>query len=272
MRHITSLPIRTAYASVAGIFDWGSGMKTTLRATLLAFPFAVLAVSPWAGAAPMKPEATGDQADNLSSAAPDQSELFHSHSVSSDGKVAIGGNTIEYRSVAGTLIVHPKDWDDSAWREKAAKAGDKKDDKDEGKEAEASMFYVAYFKKGAPSADRPITFLFNGGPGSSTVWLHMGAFGPRRVLTPGDTHMAAAPYRLVDNAYSLLDVSDLVFIDAPGTGFSRIAGKDKEKAFYGVDPDANAFAQFILVFLSVVGFISLGFMYKRRNAGISLEE
>ncbi|MDB5740495.1 MAG: peptidase serine carboxypeptidase [Alphaproteobacteria bacterium] len=229
-------------------------MRTKRCSVPLAFFLAVAALAPLS-AAPMKSEPAGDQADNLSSAAPDQSELFHSHSASSDGKVTVGGNAIDYRAVAGTLIVHPKDWNDSAWREKAAKADDKdkKDDKDEGKEAEASMFYVAYFKKGAPSADRPITFLFNGGPGSSTVWLHMGAFGPRRVLTPGDTHMAAAPYRLVDNAYSLLDVSDLVFIDAPGTGFSRIAGKDKEKAFYGVDPDANAFSQFILGFLSKYG-------------------
>jgi carboxypeptidase C (cathepsin A) len=81
----------------------------------------------------------------------------------------------------------------------------------------------------------------------------MGAFGPRRVRTSDDTHTPAAPYALLDNAYSLLDVSDLVFVDAPGTGFSRIAGRDKEKAFYGVDPDAYAFSQFIMGFLSEYG-------------------
>src|SRR5665213_1384460 len=110
--------------------------------------------------------------------------------------------------------------------------------------------------KNAPdktAAPRPITFLFNGGPGSSTVWLHMGAFGPRRVATRDDSHTPAAPYQVVDNAYSLMDVSDLVFIDAPGTGFSRIAGKDKEKSFYGVDPDAYAFSEFIMAFLSKYG-------------------
>lgn len=112
------------------------------------------------------------------------------------------------------------------------------------------MFYVAYFKKGAPAADRPITFLYNGGPGSSTVWLHMGAMGPRRVVTADDSHTPAAPYSLVNNQYSLLDTSDLVFIDAPGTGFSRIAGKDKEKAFFGIDADGHAFAEFIKAFLS----------------------
>ena len=98
-----------------------------------------------------------------------------------------------------------------------------------------------------------LTFLFNGGPGSSSVWLHMGAFGPKRVVTADDTHTAAAPYSVVNNEYSLLDVSDLVFVDAPGTGFSRLSGKDKEKAFYGVDQDAFAFSDFIVQFLSKYG-------------------
>ena len=112
------------------------------------------------------------------------------------------------------------------------------------------MFYVAYFKKDVPAESRPVTFIYNGGPGSSTMWLHMGAFGPRRIVTADDQHTSPAPYELVDNAYSLLDVSDLVFIDAPGTGFGRLFGKDKEKAFWGVDPDGHAFARFIARFLS----------------------
>jgi carboxypeptidase C (cathepsin A) len=112
------------------------------------------------------------------------------------------------------------------------------------------MFYVAYFKKDAKAEDRPITFLFNGGPGSSSVWLHMGSLGPKHVVTDGDQHLPAAPYRMVDNAYSLLDTSDLVFIDMPGTGFGRLAGKDPEKAFWGVDEDANAFARFIARFIT----------------------
>jgi carboxypeptidase C (cathepsin A) len=142
------------------------------------------------------------------------------------------------------LVVHLPDWDDVPQNaNKEDKLGP----------AEASMFYVAYFKSGAPSGQRPVTFLFNGGPGSSTVWLHMGAFGPKRVITADDTHTPAAPYALVNNEYSLLDASDLVFIDAPGTGFSRVAGKDKEKAFYGVDTDAQAFADFIGQFLSLYG-------------------
>jgi carboxypeptidase C (cathepsin A) len=78
----------------------------------------------------------------------------------------------------------------------------------------------------------------------------MGAFGPKRVVTADDTHSSAAPYRVIDNEYSLIDVSDLVFVDAPGTGFGHLRGTDKEKAFYGVDQDAHAFANFIVEFLS----------------------
>ncbi len=112
------------------------------------------------------------------------------------------------------------------------------------------MSYFAYFKGDSEDPRRPITFLYNGGPGSSTVWLHMGAFGPRRVVATNDIHGPAAPYRVVDNEYSLLDASDLVFIDAPGTGFGHLRGKDKDKSFFGVDQDAHAFANFIVEFLS----------------------
>lgn len=173
--------------------------------------------------------------------------LFQPTEVRSTGSVSVGGRKIAYHAVAGTLVVHPKDWSDTDAIEVASQKSDKKDD-DEPK-AEASMFYAAYFRDGVPTSGRPVTFLFNGGPGSSTVWLHMGAFGPVRVLALDEQH-TSAPYNVVNNDQSLLDASDLVFIDAPGTGFSRIAGKDKEKAFYGVDQDIDAFAQFITQFLS----------------------
>lgn len=176
--------------------------------------------------------------------APIKSAHFQTEEVRSSGSVRTGLLSMPYDTVAGTLIVHPKGWDDSA-----SSGKDKADNPD----AEASMFFVAYFRKGANAHTRPITFLFNGGPGSSTVWLHMGAFGPKRVVTSDDSHTPAAPYRLVDNTSSLLDASDLVFVDAPGTGFSRVAGKDKEKAFWGVDEDAYAFTQFIKQFLSKYG-------------------
>jgi carboxypeptidase C (cathepsin A) len=183
---------------------------------------------------------------------PDRAALFQPTSSLSDGSVTVEGRGIDYRAVAGTIVVHPKGWDDAAWREKDD--GDKSNEGDDkNPKAEASMFYVAYFKKGVSSEHRPITFLYNGGPGSSTVWLHMGAFGPRRVVTQDHTHTPAAPYALVNNDYSLLDASDLVFVDAPATGFSRIAGKDKEKAFFGVDQDAYAFSRFVQGFLSQYG-------------------
>ncbi len=179
------------------------------------------------------------------SAAAPREEHFQVEQRKTESSVTVGGRKIDYEAIAGTLVVHPKDWDD-------VPQNAEKDDKGVRKSVpEASMFYVAYFsKEGRNDPSRPITFLFNGGPGSSSVWLHMGAFGPRRVLTADDSHTPAAPYRIVNNEYSLLDASDLVFIDAPGTGFSRIAGKDKEKAFYGIDADAQAFADFIARFLS----------------------
>jgi carboxypeptidase C (cathepsin A) len=167
----------------------------------------------------------------------------------SDGSVTVGGTKIEYCAVAGTLLVHPQDWDDAAPASDTTAKGDT-DDSPKNQPTQASMFYVAYLKRDAQPAARPLTFLFNGGPGSASVWLHMGAFGPRRVDTADATHSAPAPYRLVNNDQSLLDASDLVFIDAPATGFSRVSGPEKDKAFYGIDEDAHAFAAFITQFLT----------------------
>jgi carboxypeptidase C (cathepsin A) len=187
---------------------------------------------------------------------PAKVESFKPEEQTSEGSVTVDGSRIDYQAVAGTLVVHPKGWDD------AARTGDSSNEDQQNRNrpdgapgnqnptAEASMFYVGYFRKGAASEARPVTFLFNGGPGSSTMWLHMGAFGPKRVVTADDTHSPPAPYAIVNNDQSLLDASDLVFVDAPGTGFSRISGRDKEKAFYGVDADAYAFAEFITGFLS----------------------
>jgi carboxypeptidase C (cathepsin A) len=178
-------------------------------------------------------------------------EHFQPEEKQSEGSVTIGGKRIDYQALAGTEVVHPKGWDDAAEIAKAPPEHGADDDK--APPAEAAMFFVAYVKKAAKPEARPITFLFNGGPGSSSVWLHMGAFGPRRVVTLDNEHTAAAPYQAVNNAFSLLDASDLVFVDAPGTGFGRIAGKDKEKAFFGVDQDAHAFAEFITGFLTRYG-------------------
>ncbi len=158
-------------------------------------------------------------------------EKLEAKQVESEGSVTVGNKRIDYKAVAGTLILEDKKGSGTA-----------------------SVFYAAYFKKGAEAVRRPVTFLYNGGPGSATVWLHMGAFGPKRVVTADDQHTAPAPYGLVNNEYSLLDVSDVVFIDAPGAGFSVFADKEKgPKEYFGVDLDADAFAQFISKFLSKYG-------------------
>jgi carboxypeptidase C (cathepsin A) len=171
------------------------------------------------------------------------------------GTIDIGGQHIAYSAIAGTITVGATDTDDAQLGlDGKPEPGSQlalsvpKDAKDT--PPVARMFYVAYFKKDAKPEDRPVTFFYNGGPGSSTVWLHMGSLGPKHVETSGDEHLPAAPYKLVDNANSLLDVSDLVFIDMPGTGFGRLIGKDPEKAFWGVDEDAGAFARFISRFIT----------------------
>ena len=149
-----------------------------------------------------------------------------------NGMVTVEGTRIDYQAVAGTLVLK-----------------NKKD------EPTCSMFYVAYFKSNESNpAKRPVTFIYNGGPGSASVWLHLGAWGPKRV-NAADTAQNVAPYSLVNNDYSLLDASDLVFIDAPGTGYSQLIDKDKggagdPKDFYGIDQDGNAFASFIAQFLT----------------------
>jgi carboxypeptidase C (cathepsin A) len=168
-----------------------------------------------------------------------------------EGTVDVEGKTIAYTAIAGTLTVGATDEQDAMiGSDGKPLPGQATPPKDPAQDLPtAQMFYVAYFKQGTDPNTRPITFLYNGGPGSSTMWLHMGAFGPKRVSSPLDTHLPPAPYRLENNQYSLLDASDLVFIDMPGTGFGRLYGKDKEKAFWGVDQDANAFARFIARFL-----------------------
>ena len=174
------------------------------------------------------------------------------------GSVDVGGQHIAYTAIAGTITVGSTDEQDAQLgADGKPQPGSQlalnapKDAKDA--TPVARMFYVAYFKKDAKAEERPITFFYNGGPGSSTVWLHMGSLGPKHVVTAGDTHLPAAPYTMVDNPNCLLDVSDLVFVDAPGTGFGQLMGKDPEKAFWGVDGDANAFARFIARFISKYG-------------------
>ncbi len=142
--------------------------------------------------------------------------------------LVLNGQTIRYTATAGNLLI-----------------------RDAENKPNGSMFYVAYTANDGAAKTRPITFLYNGGPGSSTVWLHMGSFGPMRVETASPQATPPAPYRLVPNQYSLLDKSDLVFIDAMGTGFSKPIGKGELKDFLGVDQDVHAFNLFIARYLTV---------------------
>ena len=148
------------------------------------------------------------------------------------GSVTVGGSSIAYTANAGTLVLR----------------------NDKG-EPTATMSYVAYLANGKEAANRPIMFIYNGGPGSSTIWLHMASFGPKRVLLGDGEHSAPPSYKLVNNEYSLMDATDLVFVDAVGTGFGRVldkdaGGKGDTKDFYGVDQDGKAFTQFIERFLT----------------------
>jgi carboxypeptidase C (cathepsin A) len=144
----------------------------------------------------------------------------------------VGGRTIHYTATVGNLLLN-------------------KEDHDQLEKPYHSIFYVAYTEDGADSKTRPVTFLYNGGPGSATIWLEMGSVGPMRVLTnsPEPTH--DAPFQVVPNEYSLLDKSDLIFIDAPGTGYSRPVGKGSVKDVAGVDEDLHAFTKFIIRYIDV---------------------
>lgn len=117
----------------------------------------------------------------------------------------------------------------------------------------ARVFYTADTLDGTPASSRPVTFLYNGGPGSSTMWLRMGSVGPVRVIAGNGQPSGPPPYRIVHNPYSLLDKSDLVFIDMPDSGFGRIVGKGTQKMFFGVDQDVAAFGQFIENYITKFG-------------------
>src|SRR5882724_5399747 len=129
-------------------------------------------------------------------------------------QISVNGSVLKYTATTGRLPL---------------KRGDGK--------LEAEMFFVAYTLDGAEAGKRPLTFAFNGGPGSATIWLHMGALGPRHVALKPDGFMPPAPYRVEDNAYTLLDKSDLVLIDAMNTGFSRAANIEMSKKYMGVTGD-----------------------------------
>jgi len=140
----------------------------------------------------------------------------------------VGSAVVPYRAMAATMLLENND----------------------GKPI-GSLYYTAYTRTDTRDpGTRPLAFVYNGGPGAASAWLHMGAFGPRRIVVTDPEPNPPAPYRLADNAGSLIDVADLVFIDPIGTGFSRVVGEGKGTDFWGVDEDARSLAQFVRRYVS----------------------
>jgi carboxypeptidase C (cathepsin A) len=118
---------------------------------------------------------------------------------------------------------------------------------------QASMFYVAYVRTVPAGTTRPLVFFYNGGPGSASVWLHLGSFAPRRIVTSAPSTTVPQPFQLVDNAESLIDVADLVFVDAVGTGYSQAIAPYVNQSFWGVDSDAALMRDFVARYVAVNG-------------------
>jgi carboxypeptidase C (cathepsin A) len=158
---------------------------------------------------------------------------LYPHAVTTVHSVRVDGRTLRYDATAGTILLRDR---------KGAPI--------------ARMFYIAYTERGVRhESRRPITFAYNGGPGFASALVDIGGFGPRRIVwpAPGEVRAYAPPYRLVPNPATLLGASDLVFVDAVGTGYSRIVGVGKPSMFYGVNADGRAFAQFVIRYLTKTG-------------------
>jgi len=164
-----------------------------------------------------------DKPADAAAAAPPKEE-----SSVTDHSIKIGGQTIPYKATAQTILL--------------------KDDKGE---PTALLYSTAYTRSDVKDpSQRSVAFLYNGGPGSSSVWLHMGSVGPRRVVTVNAGITPPAPYKVTDNPECLLDKTDLVFVDPIGTGFSHAVSKAQDKDFWGVDQDVKSLAQFITIYVT----------------------
>jgi carboxypeptidase C (cathepsin A) len=158
--------------------------------------------------------------------------------VTTEHQITLDGKEITYIVTTGTLVL----------KEESEKTGDKAGEA-EGEKPKATVFFVAYTLKDVDdTAHRPITFSFNGGPGSASVWLHLGALGPRRVVMTDEGQLPPPPYRLADNAYSLLDQTDLVFIDPMLTGYSRPVTGEKAKEYLNFKKDIESVGDFIRLY------------------------
>ena len=160
--------------------------------------------------------------------------------VETQHKITLGGVEIPYTVTCGTIVL----------KEEAEKTGEKAGEA-EGEKPKATIFFIAYTRDDVEDRSlRPLTFSFNGGPGSSSVWLHLGVLGPRRVVMGDVDNLLPPPYALEDNAHSLLDVSDLVFIDPVSTGYSRPVPGEKAREFHGVKKDVESVGNFIRLYCS----------------------
>jgi carboxypeptidase C (cathepsin A) len=205
-----------------------------MRLLLAASAIALLAASP---ALAQSTGSSGDKAKSLdalhSEALVEQAKSGYAdapvdeRTVQTRHSAAVNGRTLPYTATAGTLTI----------RDVAGKP-------------KASIFYTAYTADGAASSQRPVMFFYNGGPGSASLWLRMGSFGPMRLQTGSPESMRPAPFNFGANPDTLLGSTDMVFIDAPGTGYSRPLGDAKGSDFYGVDQDADAFAKAIIRYVT----------------------
>ena len=160
--------------------------------------------------------------------------------VETQHSITLNGQQISYTVTCGTIVL----------KEESEKKGENEGES-EGEKPKASVFFIAYTLDNVPDrSQRPITFSFNGGPGSSSVWLHLGVLGPRRVLMGDAGALLPPPYRLADNAYSLLDVTDLVFIDPVSTGYSRAVKGEKARQFHSLKKDIESVGNFIRLYAS----------------------
>jgi carboxypeptidase C (cathepsin A) len=161
-------------------------------------------------------------------AADDAANTPEARSYETRGQVTVNGQRVRYTATAGETFLRDEDGNPTA-----------------------SIFSTAYIADGTTDPrTRPVAFVFNGGPGSASLWLHMGVFGPQRLVLPDVQDDGAAPYDMVENTYSILDVADLVFVDPVGTGWSRPLGDHEGSEFWGVDEDAESLAAFMRMWLS----------------------
>jgi carboxypeptidase C (cathepsin A) len=208
-------PLRSAHAML------NVTRLTALTATLL-LSIAPFAVAAQEHAQEKETKTVEKEKTEPTPPAPKEESSVTEHSIK------VGGQTIPYKAIAGTILL-----------------------KNEKEEPQALIYSTSYIRSDVKdTSQRPISFIYNGGPGSASVWLHMGAFGPRRVVTPNAQPTPPPPYKVTDNANTLLDKTDMVFIDPVGTGYSRAVGKAQDKDFWGIDEDVKSLAQFITMYVN----------------------